>query len=94
MIDINEVKRVYSLANLNIKEEELELMKDKFNTVLDFANTIMEVDTENVKMLEMVSNHFSVLRDDEVEESLDREMALKNAKDKEYGYFRLKKVVE
>ena len=94
MIDINEVKRVYSLANLKIKEEDLEVMKDKFNTVLNFANTILEVDTSNVEMLEMVSNHTSVLREDEVEDSLDRDLALKNAKDKEYGYFRLKKVVE
>ncbi|WP_099203079.1 Asp-tRNA(Asn)/Glu-tRNA(Gln) amidotransferase subunit GatC [Miniphocaeibacter massiliensis] len=94
MIDINEVKRVYSLANLKIKEEELEVMKDKFNTVLNFANSIMEVDTEGVEMLEMVSNHNSYLREDKVEDSIDRELALKNAKDKEYGYFRLKKVVE
>ncbi|HHX69914.1 MAG: Asp-tRNA(Asn)/Glu-tRNA(Gln) amidotransferase subunit GatC [Miniphocaeibacter sp.] len=94
MIDINEVKRVYSLAKLNIKEEELETMKNKFNTVLEFANSIMEVDTEGVDMLEMVSNHNSVLREDIVEESVDRETALKNSTDREYGYFRLKKVVE
>lgn len=94
MIDINEVKRVYSLAKLNIKEEELETMKNKFNTVLQFANSIMEVDTEGVDMLEMVSNHNSVLREDNVEKSVDREMALKNSTDREYGYFRLKKVVE
>ncbi|QQK07740.1 Asp-tRNA(Asn)/Glu-tRNA(Gln) amidotransferase subunit GatC [Miniphocaeibacter halophilus] len=94
MIDINEVKRVYSLAKLNIREDELEIMKNKFNTVLEFANSIMEVDTEEVDMLEMVSNHKSVLREDNVEKSVDREMALKNSTDREYGYFRLKKVVE
>lgn len=94
MIDINEVKRVYSLAKLNIREDELETMKNKFNTVLEFANSIMEVDTEEVDMLEMVSNHNSVLREDNVEKSVDREMALKNSTDREYGYFRLKKVVE
>ena len=94
MIDIEEVKRIYGLAKLKISEDELEVMKDKFNTVLNFANTINDVDTSNVEMLEMPSNHETVLREDIVEESISREMALKNSTDREYGYFRLKKVVE
>ena len=94
MIDIEEVKRIYSLAKLKISDDELEVMKDKFNTVLNFANTINDVDTSNVEMLEMPSNHEAVLREDTVEESISREMALKNSTDREYGYFRLKKVVE
>lgn len=94
MIDINEVNRVYSLAKLKIEEEDLETIKNKFNTVLEFSKSIMEVNTDNVEMLEFVENHNSVLREDKVEESVDRELALKNSTDREYGYFRLKKVVE
>lgn len=94
MIDKKEVKRVYEMAHLNIKDEELDKMEDKFNTVLDFSRTILEVDTNDVDMLEIVENHESVLREDKVFESIDREEALKNAQDREYGYFRLKKVIE
>lgn len=94
MIDKKEVKRVYEMAHLNIKDEELDKMEEKFNTVLDFSRTILEVDTNDVDMLEIVENHESVLREDKVFESIDREEALKNAKDREYGYFRLKKVIE
>lgn len=94
MIDKKEVKRVYEMAHLNIKDEELDKMEEKFNTVLDFSRTILEVDTNDVDMLEIVENHESFLREDKVFESIDREEALKNAQDREYGYFRLKKVIE
>ena len=94
MIDKKEVKRVYEMAHLNIKDEELDKMEEKFNTVLDFSRTILEVDTNDVDMLDIVENHESVLREDKVFESIDREEALKNAQDREYGYFRLKKVIE
>lgn len=94
MIDINEVNRVYSLAKLKIEDKDIEIVKEKFNTVLKFSKSILEVNTEDVKMLEIVENHNTILRDDIVKDSIDREMALKNSTDREYGYFRLKKVVE
>ena len=40
-------------------------------------------------MTEMLDNHEAILREDVPGKSLDREDALKNAKDTEYGYFRL-----
>lgn len=94
MIDKNEVRRIYSLAKLNIDDRDLDIMKNKFNIILDFANIIMEVDTKNIEMMELISNHESILREDIVEDSIDRDIALKNCKEKEFGYFRLKKVVE
>lgn len=94
MIDKEEVKRIYKIAHLNIKDEDLDKMEEKFNTVLDFSRVILEVDTKDIDMLEIVENHESILREDKVFESIDREDALLNAKDREYGYFRLKKVIE
>ena len=94
MIDKEEVKRIYEIAHLNIKDEDLDKMEEKFNTVLDFSRVILEVDTKDIDMLEIVENHESILREDKVFESIDREEALKNAQDREYGYFRLKKVIE
>ncbi len=94
MIDKDEVKRIYHLAHLKIHEDELDKMEEKFNKVLEFSSDILKVDTKDVTMLEIIDNHDSVLREDIVNESLDREEALKNATDREYGYFRLKKVLE
>ena len=94
MVSKEEVKKIYYLANLNVKEEELDIIAKKFDDVLVFANEIMELDTSECKALEIVVEHNSSLREDVVEESISREDALLNARDKEYGYFRLQRVVK
>ncbi|MEB3024808.1 MULTISPECIES: Asp-tRNA(Asn)/Glu-tRNA(Gln) amidotransferase subunit GatC [unclassified Parvimonas] len=94
MVSKEEVKKIYYLANLNVKEEKLDIIAKKFDDVLVFANEIMEVDTSECKALEIVVEHNSPLREDVVEESISREDALLNARDKEYGYFRLQRVVK
>lgn len=88
-MDVKEVERIYNLANLSVPEENLELMAKKYNIVSDFIERIFEVDTSGVDMLEIIASHNAVLREDEVKESLPRDKALENAKDTEYGYFRL-----
>lgn len=94
MVTKEEVKKIYYLANLNVKEEELSSIAKKFDDVLVFANEIMELDTSSCSGLEIVVEHNSPLREDVVEESIYREDALLNASDKEYGYFRLQRVVK
>jgi len=94
MVSKEEVKKIYYLANLNVKEEELDIIAKKFDDVLVFANEIMKLDTSECKALEIVVEHNSPLREDVVEESISREDALLNARDKEYGYFRLQRVVK
>ncbi|MBF1053267.1 MAG: Asp-tRNA(Asn)/Glu-tRNA(Gln) amidotransferase subunit GatC [Parvimonas sp.] len=94
MVSKEEVKKIYYLANLNVEENELDVIAKKFDDVLVFANEIMELDTSECEELEIVVEHNSPLREDVVEESISREDALLNAGDKEYGYFRLQRVVK
>lgn len=84
-----EVERIYNLANLDLSGKNVKEIADKYNKVTDFIERIFEVNTDNVDMTEIIAAHYSNLREDEVKESLDRQVALKNAKDTEYGYFRL-----
>lgn len=88
-MDKNEVIRIYKLANLDLSNQDIDIISDKYNKILDFIDHIFDVDCENVKMTEMLDNHRAVLREDIEGKSLDRQDALKNAKDTEYGYFRL-----
>ncbi|MGO3019005.1 MAG: Asp-tRNA(Asn)/Glu-tRNA(Gln) amidotransferase subunit GatC [Anaerococcus sp.] len=88
-MDVKEVERIYNLANLSVPKEDLEILAEKYNTVTEFIERIFEVDTSNVEMLEIVASHNAVLREDKVKESLDRDKALENAKNTEYGYFKL-----
>ena len=88
-MDKNEVIRIYKLANLDLSNQDVDLISDKYNKILDFIDNIIDVDCKDVKMTEMLDNHEAILREDVPEKSLDREDALKNAKDTEYCYFRL-----
>ncbi len=88
-MDKNEVIRIYKLANLDLSNQDIDIITDKYNKILDFIDHIFDVDCEDVKMTEMLDNHKAVLREDIEGKSLDRQDALKNAKDTEYGYFRL-----
>lgn len=94
MISKEEVKKIYDLANLRISDEEIEKVSKKFDDVINFANEIMKLDTSNCQELEIVVEHNSPLREDEIETCISREDALLNAADKEYGYFRLQRVVK
>jgi len=84
-----EVEKIYSLSNLNLEGKDVEDLSNKFNIVIDFIEDIFDVDTENIKMTESIDVHKAVFRKDEAKESSSRDDALKNAPDREFGYFRL-----
>ena len=58
MVSKEEVKKIYYLANLNVKEEELDIIAKKFDDVLVFANEIMELDTSECEALEIAKDEF------------------------------------
>ncbi|WP_297790750.1 Asp-tRNA(Asn)/Glu-tRNA(Gln) amidotransferase subunit GatC [uncultured Anaerococcus sp.] len=88
-MDNKEVEKIYRLANLSLEGKDVNVLSDKFNKVIDFIDDIFTVDTENIEMTELVSNHKAVFRKDEPKASVSRDKALENAKDTEFGYFRL-----
>lgn len=89
-----DVERIYKKAFIDMKEEEREVLVKKFRDVVSSVDKIMEVDTAGIEIFEITSEIESPLRDDEVTPSLDREAALKNTVHREYGYFKLDKILE
>lgn len=88
-MDIKEVERIYNLSHLSLENQDKEMISNKFNRVLEFIEDIFNVDTSDVKMTDYIKNHKAVFREDIPQESLERSKALENAKDTEFGYFRL-----
>lgn len=84
-----EVEKIYELANLSLEGKDIEALSSKFNIVIDFIEDVFDIDTEGVKLTESIYSHDAVFRDDSDSSSISREDALKNAPDKEFGYFRL-----
>ena len=90
------VERYYNRAYLRLPEDkkEGEIQISKFIKVVEMVDHIMDYSTEGGEYFEITSEIFSKLREDEIEESTDRELIFQNTKHREYGYFKLDKVLE
>ncbi|MBE6081537.1 Asp-tRNA(Asn)/Glu-tRNA(Gln) amidotransferase subunit GatC [Acidilutibacter cellobiosedens] len=94
MISKEEVKHIAELSRLKFNEEEIEDFTRKFSEVLEYVEKLKEVDTEKAEPMYEVNSLIQLMREDKVKESIPKEDALLNAPDKEFGYFKLPKVVE
>ncbi|MDX1672852.1 MAG: Asp-tRNA(Asn)/Glu-tRNA(Gln) amidotransferase subunit GatC [Balneolaceae bacterium] len=90
----DDVRYIADLARLQLSEEEMETLLDDMNKILDYMDTLEELDTGNVEPLEHVIELESSFRKDEAKESLDHEEALKNAPDADSDYFKVPRVIE
>lgn len=91
-ISREEIIHIAKLANLNLTDAEIDKYTNDMEDILNFANTVNNVDTENVD--ETIGlDTYNVFRKDEVEKSFDREELLKNAPSQDEGMFRIPKVI-
>ena len=94
MITKDDVKHIADISMLKFPEEEIEVFTEKFSQVIDFVETIKEVDTDNVEPTFMVSDEAGELKDYEGNATLSREEVLQNTEEQQYGYFKIIRVVE
>ena len=95
MADVSreELLHIAKLANLNIKEEELDGYLSNLQDILNFANVVNNADTEGLGETIGENDKFNVFRKDEVKVFEDNEALLMNAKEKERNMFKIPKVI-
>ena len=93
-LSIEEVKHIAELARLALTEEEEQLYSEQLSAVLDYAERIQQIATDDVLPLTTVLPLDNVLREDVVEACLPSEKLLSNAPDVEAGMFRVNAVLE
>jgi aspartyl-tRNA(Asn)/glutamyl-tRNA(Gln) amidotransferase subunit C len=89
-----EVEHVAKLARLRLSDEELEHVGTQLSSILDYVDMIQEINLEGVPPTAQVTGLTSVMRPDEVHQTLSREEALQNAAVQQDGMFRVKAVFE
>ena len=95
MITKEEIKKIASLAKINISDDELDNYSDQISKILEYMSTLNNVDTSKVdEFSNQLFNSSQSLREDEIEESLDRDEVLKLAPDSDGVYFKVPKVIE
>ena len=89
MIDREQVLHVARLARLQLSEEEIERMTNELSGILEHVDRITALDLDDVEPTSHVVALENVLRADEPEPSLSRDVALANAPDASDGMFRV-----
>jgi aspartyl-tRNA(Asn)/glutamyl-tRNA(Gln) amidotransferase subunit C len=89
-----DVLHIANLSKLYVSDEKLEKYTRDLSNVVDLANSLSEVDIDNVKVTNHILDIKNVFRKDEVEPSYKREEILKNAPDSQGGCVSVPKVVE
>jgi len=93
-IQVQDVEHVAKLARLKLNDEEREMFTGQLNAILQYAEKLNELDTENVEPTTHVLPLSNVMREDEVHKSLSQEQVFRNAPDEEDGQFKVPAVLE
>lgn len=92
-ISTGKIEKIADLAMIELSEKEKKELGADLSNIIDFADALLSVDTENVEPMMHILPVNNVLREDEIKESFDREELLKNAKTKEKGCFYVPKII-
>lgn len=93
-ISKEEIIHIAKLASLNLTEKEIEGYTKDMQEILEFANTVNNVNTDEIKETIGANENYNVFRKDEVKQSVSKEELLKNAPSQEDGMFRIPKVIQ
>lgn len=80
-----EVQAVAHRAMLELTEEEAEMFAEDLSSVIAYADNLNELDTENVIPMTHALQQLNVMREDVVENVLDREDMLESVKEHQAG---------
>ena len=93
-IDRSLILKLENLAMLELSGEEREKLTADLNNILAMVEKLGEPDTTGVEPLVYLNEETGRLREDEVENEVPCEKALKNAPDHDGTYFKVPKVLE
>ena len=89
-----DVLHIARLARLGLTETEVEKFREQLSHLLEHFEVLQQVDTANVPPTAQSIDLQTVVRDDEVAESLPPNEILANAPQTEEDFFRIQAVLE
>lgn len=92
-VEKEDVLHIAKLACLKLKEEEIEEYRKNLQDILNFANIVNGVNTENISETIGSISNVNVFREDEVKTFEDEAALLQNAPEKQNNMFSIPKVI-
>lgn len=88
-----EILHIAKLANLEIKEDEIEKYATNLEEILNFAEIVNNAPVDGLNVTIGANEKKNVFRKDEIKIFEDNEALLQNAPSKEQNMFKLPKVI-
>ena len=93
-IDQTLIEKLAKLSQLDFSQEAKSKMEQDLNKILAFVDELNTLNTDDIEPLVYINEEVNKLREDKVDEHLPKEMALKNAPDKDSDYFKVPTVLK
>ncbi|MEM8502377.1 MAG: Asp-tRNA(Asn)/Glu-tRNA(Gln) amidotransferase subunit GatC [Cyanobacteria bacterium P01_D01_bin.1] len=93
MIDVDQVRKVASLARLDLSESEEEQFTGQLNGILEYVQQLDELDTADVPPTTRAIEVSNITRPDQLEVFAERESILESAPDREADFFKVPKIL-
>ena len=93
-IDDKLIYKISNLAKLEFDKNSTKKMKKDLSKILDYINKIQKLNTHKIKPLINTLNENPKLREDNIQQSLKKEEALRNAPLKDSDYFKVPKFIK
>ena len=89
-----ELLHIAKLADLNIKEDEVDNYLCNLQDILNFAEVVNNADTKGLEETIGENDKVNVFRKDEIKVFEDNKALLQNAKEQERNMFKIPKVIQ
>lgn len=88
------VDKLAHLSRLQFNETQKAEIKNDLQQMIEFVEKLNELDLDGVEPMLFMSEEVNVLREDEIQGSISREEALKNAPLHDEQFFKVPKVIK
>ncbi len=92
-ISKEQVQHIARLAKLECDPDDLSLFTEELDAILRYFDTLKDLHTEGIEPTLTTAETECCLRKDQAAPSLPESEAMKNAPEKESGYFKVPKVI-
>ena len=89
-----EILHIAKLANLNLKDDEIEKFTTNLQDILNFADIVNNAPVEGLTESFGVNENYNIFRKDEINVFEDNEALLQNAPEKDRNMFKIPKVIQ
>lgn len=93
MIDLEQVRKVASLARLELSEAEEQQFTSQLSSILEYVQQLDELDTQAVLPTTRAIEVSNITRPDRLETFAEREAILDSAPEREGDFFKVPKIL-